>query len=127
MSAFFVGAQTINAAVTLVLMGEGPRSVEEVNKLGKSLWMMNALALEARYSGEDATAYTDVINGYTFAQLSNETFATILKATECLLYQCSEGNVPDLSLFKKLEALTERYAGHKGTAAYDAAPWGLCG
>jgi len=127
MSAFFVGHETINAAATLILMAEGPRSVEEMTKLGKSLWLMNALSLEQRYASETAKEYIDTINQYSFAHPEGVNFLAILKATHCFLYQCSEGQVPSMSLFKKLEAITERYADQKDTAAYDAAPWGLCG
>jgi hypothetical protein len=127
MSAFFVGSETINAAVTLILKAEGPRSIEEVNKLGKSLWLLNALAVEQRYASEDAGKFLDEINTYSFAPVEQTSFAAILKATNCLLYQCSEGEVPELALFKKLSAITERYAEHTKTDAYDAAPWGLCG
>lgn len=127
MSAFFVGLETVNAAVTLILKAEGPRSIEEVDKLGKSLWMLNAMALEQRYTTDVANKYLDEINGYSFAQVEQANFATILKATNCLLYQCSEGQVPQLVLFKKLRAITERYAEYKKTDEYDAAPWGLCG
>ena len=34
MSAFFVGQDTINAAATLILMAEGPRSVREMTRIG---------------------------------------------------------------------------------------------
>ncbi|MDG1530305.1 MAG: hypothetical protein P8Q99_03035 [Paracoccaceae bacterium] len=122
MSAFFVGAKTIHAAATLILMGEGPRSAEDINKIGRSLWMMNALALEERYADENAQSYLDQINGYQFAHVEGVDFASILKATNCLLYQCSEGEVPQMSLFKKLKAITDRYADTEETDAYDKAP-----
>lgn len=127
MSAFLVGHQTINAAATLILMAEGPRSVEEMTKLGKSLWLMNAMAVEDCYASVYASDYLDAINSYTFSHVEGVDFAAILKAANCFLYQCSEGHVPEMSLFKKLDAIIERYASHKETAAYDAAPWGLCG
>lgn len=127
MSAFLVGHQTINAAATLILMAEGPRSADEMTKLGKSLWLMNAMAVEGCYSGVDASDYLDAINAYAFSHVEGVNFAAILKATNCFLYQCSEGHVPEMSLYKKLRAITERYEAHKETAAYEAAPWGLCG
>lgn len=127
MSAFLVGHQTIHAAATLILMAEGPRSADEMTKLGKSLWLMNAIAVEECYASEDASDYLDTINAYAFSHVEGVDFAAILKATNCFLYQCSEGHVPEMSLYKKLRAITERYASHKETAAYDAAPWGLCG
>ena len=127
MSAFLVGHQTINAAVNLVLMAQGPRSTSEINTMGQSLWMMNALALEQRYTSEDANDYLPMIETYQFTHVQGVDFASILKATKCFLYQCNEGDVPEMALFKKLTAITNRYAATEQTAAYDAAPWGLCG
>ena len=89
--------------------------------------MMNALSLEQRYAAENASGYLDQINGYIFAHAECVTFAAVLKATNCLLYQCSEGNVPEMSLFKKLHDITDRYVETTTTDAYEAAPWGLCG
>lgn len=127
MSSFFVGPETINATVSLILKAEGPRSLEEATKLGRSLWMMNALALEQRYSDEQVEDYSDALAGYRFEHLEAVPFVAIVKAANCFLHQCAEGQVPELSLYKKLTAITDRYADLAATAAYHAAPWGLCG
>ncbi|MCZ4354902.1 hypothetical protein O4H61_20565 [Roseovarius aestuarii] len=127
MSAFFVGPQTINAAATLILMAEGPRSTDEMDKLGQSLWLMNAMAIEARYANADASDYLNTICRYRFEHVEGASFVAILKAANCLLYQCHEGSVPEMSLFKKLDDIADRYAAQTETAAYEAAPWGLCG
>lgn len=127
MSAFFVGRETINAAATFVLMNEGPRSLDDITAVGQSLWTMNALALEERYESEYANDYLAVINGYEFSHMIGVSFAALLKATDCLLYQCAEGNVPEMALYKKLKAMADRYGHTKLSAQYEAAPWGLCG
>lgn len=48
------------------------------------------------------------------------------KAISCLLYQCSEGNVPETSLFGELAKLRNDLAGIIvcGLPEYEAAPWG---
>jgi hypothetical protein len=127
MSSFFVGKQTIDAAATLILMREGPRSLAEITKVGKSLWLMNAMAMEQRYNSVTAEDFLDTINAYTFTHSEGVDFASILKAANCLLYQCNEGRVDEMALFKKLTGITELYADTKQTAEYEAAPWGLCG
>ena len=127
MSSFFVGVETINATLMLVLKAEGPRSAEDLNEIGKSLWMINALAMEQRYADEDANDYLAEINGFRFEHVQGVDFVTILKAANCLLHQCSEGQLPNLALFKKLNAIVEKYTDHTKTTAYARAPWGLCG
>ena len=127
MSAFFVGIETIDAAATLILMREGPRSLDEITKVGRSLWLINAMAMEERYSSEDASQYVATINDYQFTHSEGVDFASILKAANCLLYQCNEGPVSELALFKKLTGITELYADTEKSEAYLAAPWGLCG
>jgi hypothetical protein len=89
--------------------------------------MMNALALEQRYSDEQVEDYSDALAGYRFEHLEAVPFVAIVKAANCFLYQCAEGQVPELNLYKKLTAITDRYADLAATAAYHAAPWGLCG
>jgi hypothetical protein len=39
MSVYFVGEETLNAVVTLILRAGGPRSLDDANSIGKSLWM----------------------------------------------------------------------------------------
>lgn len=49
-----------------------------------------------------------------------------LKAIDCYLYQCSEGDVPERELYQKIEKLSSLIAGDlaRNTKAYDDAPWG---
>jgi hypothetical protein len=127
MSAFFVGKATVNAAVQLSIFANGPQSLEQATAFGKSLWLMNALALEKRYNTVNASDYLDTINGYQFAPVVDANFHTILKAAAYLLYQCSEADVPQLKIFGLMDAIITRYADHTASDAYAAAPWGLCG
>ena len=48
------------------------------------------------------------------------------KSTACLLYQCSEGDVPENPLYKALEELRSALAEHlvTSTPEWDAALWG---
>jgi hypothetical protein len=50
----------------------------------------------------------------------------LFKSLQCFLYQCSEGNVPEKSLFKALEALSNLLAPaiNQESPEYDAAIWG---
>ena len=50
-----------------------------------------------------------------------------LKAIRCLIYQCSEGKVPDSKLYKELEVMSGRLANVivQNTHEYDGAPWGF--
>ena len=127
MSAFFVGKETIDAVATLILMADGPRSLADLNKVAKSCWLMNAVALETRYNDENANDFLDVINAYEFKHTEGVGFAAMLKAANCFLYQCNEGDISEMKLFQKLTAITERYAATTLTDEYHAAPWGLCG
>lgn len=127
MSSFFVGPETISATLMLVLKAQGPRSLEGLNELGRSFWMINALAMEQRYADENASDYLKEINEFRFEHVQNVDFETILKSATCLLYQCSEGQVPNLALFKKLEAIVDKYCEYTKSKAYENAPWGMCG
>ena len=61
MSSFFAGVETINATLMLVLKAQGPRSLEGLNELGRSLWMINALAMEQRYADENARGVSETL------------------------------------------------------------------
>ena len=101
MSAFFVSKSTIDDVITMTrpaLMSNDTAA----NEYGKVLWMMNALAVGARYE-EDHSEYADTISAYTFEEGKDISEAQQLKSLECFLYQCSEGDVPEMSLFRKLD------------------------
>lgn len=128
MSAYLVRKETIDDAVDVMNFERtcygGIVSAEDCDELGRRLWDMNARAVSERYdeAREVLPAYQ---HRYTFAGARTATPAK-LKAAQCLLYQCSEGTVPELALYHELEKAISKY-----TAAivaelpeYKAASWG---
>ncbi len=131
MSAFLVGHQTIDAVVSLKLQDPSSRkpiSLETAQKLGRSLWLLNALALEDRYEQETANDYLETIGHYQWTP-RNDAIPVLLKSARCFLYQCSEGDVPETALYQEITDLCDSFKdrGWERTAEYDGAPWGLCG
>ena len=137
MSAFFVSIGTMNKVLDGIMnirnriySSHGRFDVAQgraadLDKLGQDLFMMNLRALNARYND-------DVPEGveYTYPMRFMATpLEHSLRACECLMYQCSEGNVPDEPLFKNLKAFAEelRSAIIDRSAIYQAAPWDFDG
>ncbi|WP_288927213.1 hypothetical protein [uncultured Maritimibacter sp.] len=124
MSAFYVGHQTMNDVCQLVaIKSHGEANHERLTKLGIALLTMNADALSQRYPdswlemvGDDELPHMFRFDGSVLA-----TEAQRAKSAQCLRYQCAEGNVPDLPLYKRLNALCEAVGEPDG---YHAAQWG---
>jgi hypothetical protein len=85
--------------------------IDGLTALGRELYRMNQAAVIARY-GDRSDDY-QAIPDYTFREPQEEEEADwrvtgdespIASAIGCLLYQCSEGDVPTWPLFKRLEA-----------------------
>lgn len=134
MSCFFVGRATVDAVCTLIASA-GPTSVDELNRLGRAIWNMNADAFEARYGYEkgsgNAEAMADLPTmraeaaAYTYNPRS-EPIAALYKSLRCLLYQCAEGSVDETQLYRTLDTIATRLTYLSETPEYEAAPWGLC-
>lgn len=124
MSAFFVTDKTIADAV---------RCLNEIGidreGLGRDLWTLNASALEHRY-GRSLKEFEAIISTYADPSPSSNPFQ-LLKSINCLIYQCSEGDVPETALFKQLETASEALSAKVGGAdlsgnrdeRYDEAEW----
>lgn len=97
MSAFFVMEGVIADAVQCMNEAGIVR-----DGLARDLWRMNAEALVQRYrdSMED---YEADIAAYSAPVPANDPYQ-VLKSTNCLLYQCAEGNVPETALYRELKA-----------------------
>lgn len=92
---------------------------EDAQLLGAALVAMNTRAVNARYrENEVATAYR-------YCPATAPTIVA-LKAMRCLVYQCSEGDVPATPLYKFLDDFSKQVALRlvSRMPAYDAAPWG---
>lgn len=107
MSAFIVGHETMQRCAIGFLLGTMPYGAPlaneaEVTETGRKLYAMNQQALVERYN--DNTPAPE-FTGQRMRPLtySKQELVQIYKSMHCLLYQCSEGDVPDSELFKQLE------------------------
>ncbi len=94
----------------------------DADLLGSALLAMNHLALEARYDDEPPQSVD-----YTFkAGQASQNLMQRYTSMRCLLYQCSEGDVPQTRLYLFLERLIGATAGNIvcELPAYDRATWG---
>ena len=124
MSAFIVSDKTMARVVNAVvkktngyeaghfyLFGTVPMEAgkpDSLSKLGTALYQMNADAVNQRYGDTDKGPVYHHRNIWPESNSYQD-----LKAVHCLLYQASEGNVPETSdLFKALEQMA-------GDMAYD--------
>jgi len=113
------------------IMGDSP------SEFGKTLYLMNVNAVEQRYP--DCQGNPDNLPGqvtndgkhlpYTYkaTSISMMPRAIVLyKAIQSYLYQCFEGDVDKLPLFKALQEYRSALACHivEQTPEYEKAPWG---
>lgn len=140
MSAFIVGQETIDRIITGLNRAthgthggfdgwpEPPDSLkvptdEAYDEVGTALWQMNADAVDQRYNE------TNPIPLYHFtlaaAKRPVDQFQ-FLKSIRCLLYQCSEGDVPQRPLYQDLRQYSLILAMWtvERTKEYDQAVWG---
>ena len=124
MSAFFVTENTIADAVECMRLN-GHRCED----MAHNLWRMNARALFERYGDKPEEFEADIV-AYANPHPSNDPYQ-LLKSATCLLYQCSEGNVPETTLYGELERATEALSDKLGnanmsgtrSARYEQAKW----
>ena len=126
MSAWFCTKETIDAAVDGFRLAGYIMPAGELNYLGKLLWSMNAAALVQRYDYDPAEFEPDV-KGYTYAPSGINDPIVIAKQVACLIYQCSEGDVPTWPLYKTLSEVGKTISptGADKTDAWRNAPWGI--
>ena len=112
MSAFIVSDKTMNIAVNAFFkhdrqMRDAPQ--DQLELLGRQLFDMNSTAVEARY-GESDDGFSDTPD-YSWTPLrlyeGKAALCAMFKAVQCLRYQCSEGDVPNYPLYKRLNDLLE--------------------
>lgn len=135
MSAFIVSAETMNKVVRAIVSDEYRGEFAgitlpgytisdrkpQATAIGKELFAMNRAAILARYPGDTEYAETPKYRYKPVRYSEVEMF----KAMECLLYQCSEGNVPDTDLYKELEAAKGSLASRivSNMPEYESAAW----
>jgi len=111
-SAFIVSKKTIDVIVTYLYHKEDLKvitnyyptfNLESENHLGQQLLNLNTKAVDRRYNER---------NPVELYQYHPE-FAgkvQVYKSLRCLLYQCSEGNIPETKLFQDLDRYAYRMA-----------------
>jgi len=111
MSAWLVCDQTLNHIAHIMVKGyrnnDALANEHTQKSMANALKQMNLEALYQRYDDEydeDEMFVSDTL--YPYATSPIQTF----KHIECFLYQCSEGNVPECSLYKKVEKLQDQVA-----------------
>jgi hypothetical protein len=94
--------------------------VDETDKeLGDRLYKLNASAVAQRYREEAETVKYDDELFLSFSKIN------MLKALQCLNYQCSEGDIPDTPIYKALNDIEHSLASIiiHDLKEYDDAPW----
>lgn len=134
MSSFRVGKECITRCVTGIIQTEHSnwRHLADgktiAARLGIALQEMNIAALVARY-GVDGLDIDEQHISFTFYRFSDAAPAAILKALDCLLYQCAEGDIPETSpLYERLKRAAEAWRKLHGvkrrSSDYETAAWG---
>jgi len=133
MSAYVVEHKTINKVITFLDNDQNMRSYlhhqlkidldshEKALDFGRKLLALNIQAVNERYDGSQSV----IPNGYEFHyELTDQIGA--YKALQCLIYQCSEGDVPKTNLYKMLEDISHYMANSiiSNLKVYEERPWG---
>lgn len=117
MSAFIVSQETMRRAVTA--MDDHNSSCEALDVLGAQLYALNARAVSQRYGRpEEAPAYEH-------RPLFSASRHQLFKSLNCLIYQCSEGDVPKHLLYEAMQKRATQLAFDiaTGLPEYDKAVW----
>lgn len=146
MSAFVVDDETIHKIVSGIEHSllwshaeypQGPDGIElppqegeqweALKRLGARLRSMNESAVMHRYREKDRTNLPGPCpyQPYKHAAFGRPDPVLLVKALQCYLYQCAEGDVPEKLLYKLLrewEGSICRFIVHQ-LPAYDALPW----
>lgn len=139
MSAFVVADKTINRVVSkmkfrmvhshlkeeFIKLGLNPDQPFFEHRIGKALFDMNVRAVNARYGQGEAETFRELNYKYkdefTSAGIYQE-----YKSLRCLMYQCSEGDVPEEALYKLMEKYGNELAYEIVTSSekYEESDWG---
>ncbi len=135
MSAFIVSMQTMQNVVNAVDManrryrnreytfcGVDVRDSRDLVTVGNVLFNMNQEAVNQRYVEEDfAPEYVHRLH----IPVTGKALAPYIKAMDCLIYQCTEGNVPDHAHYKQLVAVRGMLVDEllRGLPEYSNAKW----
>jgi hypothetical protein len=103
MSSFLVNKKTIDRIVDLVkiVSMETANLPKDKDKLGQLIWILNHRALHQRYN-DPIPEEVD----YTY-EFDDCLLGDRIDALECWLYQCYEGDVPELLLYKEMAEIKD--------------------
>ncbi len=143
MSAFVVEDDTINRILTWlyhetqssngltygrverVLRGVGHEAhhILKLQLLGKAMFDLNVRAVRERYDDADKSGMIPADFNFQFVQTNP---IVSLKSLHCWHYQCCEGTVPEDSLYKAFETISQDLATGivRALPEYEKAPWG---
>lgn len=136
MSAYIVGHKTVQNVLSglTLLEGKGYGITREFAKLGdkttigRLLLLMNEAAVYQRYPDDRETMGMGSAEeeSFTFRPSMSCGRVQAYKSTQCLSYQCAEGDVPETALYKLLEELANALAGLivSELPEYETATWG---
>jgi len=139
MSAFIVSTGTMQRAVAAFqVTRHESMSCTQADELGKRLYNLNFDAIHQRYPDtKESGQYPGPIDvpvpdefKFRLTQYSPDThdqkeLCTALKGLRCLIYQCSEGNVPETQLYSEMEKASNLIAYRllDTIPEYQDAPW----
>ncbi len=126
MSAYIVSRDCITRIVDAISDRFEKEEIEEIfgtthkDTIGYQLWKMNCEAVNQRYKE------TDTAPEYKHPFVVSCSTMQSYKSLRCYLYQCSEGDVPESQLFKKLDSFSDKLGSSaaSSTAEYSEADWG---
>jgi hypothetical protein len=138
-SAFIVNSNVMAKVVTAILLNldtfddestcraallAAPANAQKEagTKIGKKLFLMNRRALCARYGCGEHLSLPE----FVFERWAHASPIEQFKAMLCLLYQCSEGNVPNSPLYDELNRTAGELAQRivQDLPEYEKASWG---
>jgi len=137
MSAFIVGAACINSIVAYLGghadrfcwlnrdLGYDVSQPKDLHRLAGALHALNCEAVDQRYGRGTAAGDTASAPPFEYRPVIRDGVG-VYKAILCLLYQCSEGDVPETPLYKALENMGNVIADDvvSGLPAFETASWG---
>src|SRR4051812_1158656 len=78
-------------------LAEDQQSCDWLDLLGRDLYALNREAVRQRYGTADP------VPEYRFRPPGDVPKVQLYKSLRCLLYQCSEGDVPETALYRRVE------------------------
>ena len=139
MSAFMVNDETINRVMAYLVNANERRdwlatyflkehgypldTFEQQQHLAIRLFALNKRGVECRYGNGEAKKFRPL--DYQYRRTIPPGAVQAFKSLSCLLYQCSEGNVPETKLYKLLDRIKGYIAEDivHNLKEYDLAKW----